>query len=151
MPASGAIVFLMIKETKRHVHVACAIIERDGLVLSALRSASMNLPLKWEFPGGKIEPGEELEDCLRRELVEEMGVGIKVGRPLTPATHEYPSFTVTLYPYVCSIISGEITLFEHSAISWLTPARMHELDWADADLPIIAEYQTLKTVLGSTF
>ena len=131
----------MIKETKRHVHVACAIIERDGLVLSALRSASMNLPLKWEFPGGKIEPGEELEECLRRELVEEMGVGIKVGRPLTPATHEYPSFTVTLYPFVCSIISGEITLFEHSAISWLTPARMHELDWADADLPIIAEYQ----------
>ena len=128
-------------ETRRHVHVACAIIERDGLVLSALRSASMNLPLKWEFPGGKIEPGEGLEECLRRELVEEMGVGIRVGRPLTPATHEYPSFIVTLYPYVCSIVSGEITLFEHSAIAWLPAERMGELDWADADLPVIAEYQ----------
>ena len=101
----------------------------------------MNLPLKWEFPGGKVEPGEGLEECLRRELVEEMGVQIAVGRPLTPATHEYPSFTVTLYPYVCSIVSGEITLYEHSAISWILAENMHELDWADADLPIIAEYQ----------
>jgi 8-oxo-dGTP diphosphatase len=132
----------MINETsKRHVHVACAIIERDGLVLSALRSASMNLPLKWEFPGGKVEPDEGLEECLRRELVEEMGICIEVGRPLTPATHEYPTFIVTLYPYVCTILSGEITLFEHSAISWLPAAQMHELDWADADLPIIKEYQ----------
>ena len=131
----------MTKETRRHVHVACAIIERDGLVLSALRSASMNLPLKWEFPGGKIEPGEGREECLKRELVEEMGVQIAVGRALTPATHDYPTFTVTLYPYVCSIVSGEITLHEHSAISWLLASRMHELDWADADLPVIAEYQ----------
>ena len=131
----------MTEFSKKHVHVACAIIERDGLVLSALRSASMNLPLKWEFPGGKIEPGEGREECLRRELVEEMGVQIAVGRPLTPATHNYPGFTVTLYPFLCSILSGEITLYEHSAISWLPPARMHELEWADADLPIIAEYQ----------
>jgi 8-oxo-dGTP diphosphatase len=128
-------------EQKRHVHVACAIIERDGLVLSARRSASMNLPLKWEFPGGKVEPGEQLEDCLRRELVEEMGVHIEVGRPLTPATHYYPTLTVTLYPYVCSIVSGEITLYEHSAITWLPAETMHQLDWADADFPIIAEYQ----------
>ena len=131
----------MAEEERRHIHVACAIIERDGLVLSALRSASMNLPLKWEFPGGKIEAGEGREECLKRELVEEMGVEIAVGRPLTPATHHYPTFTVTLYPYVCSIVSGEIVLHEHSAISWLPAANMHELDWADADLPIIAEYQ----------
>ena len=78
-----------------------------------------------------------------------MGIRIAVGRPLTPATHEYPSFTVTLYPYLCSILSGEITLFEHSAISWLPAHRMNELDWADADLPIIAEYQ--KTVQSSMF
>ncbi len=101
----------------------------------------MNLPLKWEFPGGKIEVGEGPEECLRRELVEEMGVQIAVAAALTPATHDYPTFTVTLYPYRCSIVSGEIVLHEHSAISWLPAARMHELDWADADLPIIAEYQ----------
>ncbi|HJV34884.1 (deoxy)nucleoside triphosphate pyrophosphohydrolase [Geomonas sp.] len=128
---------------RRHIHVACAIIERDGLVLSALRSASMHLPLKWEFPGGKIEPGEGQEECLQRELVEEMGVQISVGRPLTPATHHYEAFTVTLYPYICSIVSGEIVLHEHSEITWLPAQQMHELDWADADLPIIAEYQRL--------
>jgi len=131
----------MSDQSRRHIHVACAIIERDGLVLSARRSASMNLPLRWEFPGGKIEPGEGREECLRRELVEELGVQVEVGRPLTPATHHYDAFTVTLYPYVCRILSGEITLFEHSAISWLPAERMHELDWADADLPIIREYQ----------
>ncbi|WP_246014647.1 (deoxy)nucleoside triphosphate pyrophosphohydrolase [Geomonas oryzae] len=128
---------------RKHVHVACAVIERDGLVLSARRSASMNLPLRWEFPGGKIEPGEGREECLKRELVEEMGVEIAVGRPLTPVTHSYPAFDVTLYPYICSIVSGEITLHEHSAMTWLSPERMLELDWADADLPIILEYQGL--------
>ena len=101
----------------------------------------MNLPLKWEFPGGKIETGEGREECLKRELVEEMGVQIAVGAALTPTTHHYPTCTVTLYPYLCSIISGEITLYEHSAVSWLPASRMHELDWADADLPIIAEYR----------
>ncbi|QWV94390.1 (deoxy)nucleoside triphosphate pyrophosphohydrolase [Geomonas oryzisoli] len=129
---------------RKHVHVACAIIERDGLVLSARRSASMNLPLRWEFPGGKIEPGEGREECLKRELVEEMGVEIAVGRPLTPTTHRYPTFDVTLYPYVCSIVAGEITLHEHSAMTWLPPERMLELEWADADLPIILEYQTAR-------
>jgi 8-oxo-dGTP diphosphatase len=64
-----------------------------------------------------------------------------VGRALSPATHHYPSFTVTLYPFVCSILSGEITLHEHSAITWLPAARMQELEWADADYPIIEEYQ----------
>lgn len=131
----------MTEQPQKHVHVACAIIERDGLVLAALRSASMNLPLKWEFPGGKIEPGEGREECLRRELVEEMGVQIDVGRPLAPATHHYPTFTVTLYPFVCTILSGQITLHEHSEIRWLPADQMHELEWADADIPIISEYQ----------
>ncbi|WP_224983246.1 (deoxy)nucleoside triphosphate pyrophosphohydrolase [Geomonas agri] len=131
----------MTQLERKHVHVACAIIERDGLVLSARRSASMNLPLRWEFPGGKIEPGEGREECLKRELVEEMGVAIAVGRALTPTTHSYPTFDVTLYPYVCSIVSGEIILHEHSAMTWLPPERMLELEWADADLPIILEYQ----------
>ena len=132
----------MTEQPRKHVHVACAIIEQDGLVLCALRSASMNLPLRWEFPGGKIEPGEGREECLRRELVEEMGVHIAVGRALTPATHHYPTFTVTLYPYVCTVLSGEITLHEHSEVRWLTAERMHELEWADADIPVIAEYQS---------
>jgi 8-oxo-dGTP diphosphatase len=124
----------------RHIHVACAIIERQGLVLAAQRSADMSLPLKWEFPGGKIEQGESPEECLRRELSEEMSVNISVGKRLPLFSHQYPAFAVTLYPFICSIDSGEILLNEHAAIAWLSHDELHNLDWAEADLPIIDYY-----------
>jgi 8-oxo-dGTP diphosphatase len=124
----------------KHIHVTCAIIERDGFVLAAQRSADMNLPLKWEFPGGKIDPGESAEECLRRELVEEMGIHVSVGKSLPASTHQYPKFAVTLYPFVCSIASGEIVLHEHAAIDWLPPEELPTLDWADADVPVIESY-----------
>jgi 8-oxo-dGTP diphosphatase len=124
----------------KHVHVTCAVIKRDGLVLAAQRSASMSLPLKWEFPGGKIDHEESPEACLRRELVEEMGIHIHVGKSLPLNTHRYPTFTVTLYPFVCSIKSGEIVLHEHAAITWLPPQELHTLDWAEADIPVIGSY-----------
>ncbi len=127
--------------TSRHIHVACAIIERDGLVLAAQRSAAMILPLKWEFPGGKIDPGESPQDCLKRELVEEMGVCINIVKSLSLTTHHYPTFTVTLYPYICCIASGGIVLHEHSAIDWLLPADLLRLDWAEADGPVVEEYR----------
>jgi 8-oxo-dGTP diphosphatase len=124
----------------KHIHVTCAIIERDGLVLAAQRSEAMSLPLKWEFPGGKIDPGESPEECLRRELIEEMSVRVDVGESLPASTHHYPSFAVTLYPFVCSIASGEIVLHEHAAIAWLPPGELQGLDWAEADWPVIEAY-----------
>lgn len=126
--------------SRPHIHVACAIIERDGRVLAAQRGPHMSLPLKWEFPGGKLDPEETLEECLRRELIEELGVEITVGRPLPATTHAYPSFTVTLYPFVCSITSGSIVLHEHQAVAWLAPGDLSTLDWAEADGPILASY-----------
>jgi 8-oxo-dGTP diphosphatase len=125
----------------QHIHVTCAIIERDGLVLAAQRSAAMSMPLKWEFPGGKIDPGESAEQCLRRELVEEMGIHVRVGKSLPAHIHHYPTFAVTLYPYVCAIPSGEIVLHEHAAAVWLSPDELHTLDWSEADLPVIAAYR----------
>ncbi|WP_298272348.1 (deoxy)nucleoside triphosphate pyrophosphohydrolase [Geobacter sp.] len=125
----------------KHLHVTCAIIERDGLVLAAQRSAAMSLPLKWEFPGGKIDPGESPEECLRRELVEEMGIHVRVGQSLPASTHQYPTFTVTLHPFVCTIETGEIVLHEHAAIAWLPPNELHTLDWAEADVPVIESYR----------
>ena len=124
----------------RHIHVACAIIERDGFVLAAQRSAVMSLPLKWEFPGGKIDAGETPQDCLQRELIEELGIRINIGKPLSLTTYSYQSFTVTLYPYVCSIDSGELVLYEHAAIKWCKPEKLTILDWAEADGPVIKEY-----------
>lgn len=130
----------MLNGIKKHIHVSCAIIERDGRLLAAQRSATMSLPLKWEFPGGKINNEESPEECLKRELFEELGVEVAVCKPLTPVLHHYPKFTVTLYPFVCSIIVGEITLNEHAAIAWLTPLELHTLDWAEADVPLIDNY-----------
>ena len=124
----------------KHIHVACAIIENAGKALAAQRSSAMSLPLKWEFPGGKIDPGESAEECLRRELVEEMGVCVCVGKPMPLCTHHYPELAVTLYPFVCSIEYGEIILHEHSAVAWLAPEELYTLDWAEADLPVIGSY-----------
>ncbi|MCF6154528.1 MAG: (deoxy)nucleoside triphosphate pyrophosphohydrolase [Candidatus Brocadia sp.] len=130
----------------KHIHVACAIIEKERKVLSAQRSRYMSLPLKWEFPGGKIKNGESLTECLRRELQEELGIEAAIGHPLPPVTHSYQTFSVTLHPFICTIIAGEITLHEHAAFAWLNPQELHTLDWAEADVPVIQLYREfLKT------
>lgn len=124
-----------------HIHVTCAIIECSGLVLAARRSAAMSLPLKWEFPGGKIQVGETPEECLRREIVEELGIQVRVEKGLKSATHRYAAVTVTLYPFICAIESGGIILHEHAAVVWLPAEELHTLDWAAADLPVIDTYR----------
>jgi len=124
-----------------HYHVACAIIEQGGKVLATQRSEAMSLPRKWEFPGGKIMDDEAASDCLVRECREELGAEITVVQPLSPTTHHYPAFTVTLYPFRCRIVAGEITLHEHAALVWLSPAELLTLNWAEADLPVIEEYR----------
>jgi len=123
-----------------HLHVACAIIENRGLVLAAQRSAAMSLPLKWEFPGGKIRSGESPEACLHRELNEELGIAVSVHEALASATHRYPGFTVTLHPFRCAMESGTLALHEHAAVLWLAPEKLLALDWAEADLPVIEAY-----------
>jgi 8-oxo-dGTP diphosphatase len=130
----------MLEGIGKHLHVTCAIIERNGFVLAAQRGEAMSMPLKWEFPGGKIRADESPEDCLRREIVEELDVKIAVLHPLQPATHNYPSLTVTLYPFICSIADGILKRNEHAAVIWLPPDRLHTLDWAEADLPVLAAY-----------
>lgn len=130
----------MENKTKNHLHVTCAIIERDGLVLAAKRSATMSMPLKWEFPGGKIRPGETKEACLVREINEELGVIVSILTPLPSNTHHYPDITVSLYPFICRIESGDIILSEHSEVSWVDPGKLHCFDWAEADLPIVNDY-----------
>lgn len=103
----------------------------------------MPLPLKWEFPGGKIEPGETPEACLKRELMEELELSVTIEGSLEPATHAYDGFTVTLYPFVCGTKSKEIVLREHAAFAWLTPSELTALDWADADRPVLAAYHEM--------
>jgi 8-oxo-dGTP diphosphatase len=97
----------------------------------------MSMPLKWEFPGGKIHEGETLEECLRRELVEELGIVTRIGPALPPTTHQYPDFTITLYPFFCAIKSGDLIPHEHAEVAWLRPDELPFLDWADADRPVV--------------
>jgi 8-oxo-dGTP diphosphatase len=133
----------MLNTDRPIIRVTCAIIEQNGLVLAAQRSGSMTMPFKWEFPGGKIKAGESPNDCLKRELVEELGVKISVLHPLHPSTYEYPSITVTFYPFICAIADGEISLNEHEALIWLPPEKLSILDWAEADLPVLAAYRLI--------
>jgi 8-oxo-dGTP diphosphatase len=122
------------------IHVACAIIEENGRVLAAQRNEFGRMPLKWEFPGGKIHVNESPEECLKREVLEEMGARLEIRRPLPLTSHDYADFSVTLYPFVCSLVTEEITLHEHKAIKWLLPEELLTLDWAEADIPIIKGY-----------
>jgi len=97
----------------------------------------MSMPLKWEFPGGKIHEGETPEECLRRELIEELGITVRIGPALPPTVHQYPDFTITLYPFVCAIESGDLIPQEHAEVAWLRPEELPLLDWADADRPVV--------------
>lgn len=126
--------------TQKTIHVACAIIEKNGRVLAAQRSESMSLPLKWEFPGGKIEPQESAAECLERELMEELGVGVHIEAALPCSHWRYADFAITLYPFICRIRNGRIQLAEHKAICWIKPEEMSQLDWADADGPVLVNY-----------
>ncbi len=120
--------------------VACAIIEKEGFVFAAQRNASGSLPLKWELPGGKIEGDETPEECLMRELREELGITVTIVTSLPEHTHHYPDFSVTLHPYVCVPSSEEITLRVHASAVWLPPQRLLTLDWAPATVPVIESY-----------
>ncbi len=128
--------------------MACALIERDGRLLAARRKEGGVFSGKWEFPGGKVEDGETPEECVVREVVEELGMLVEILFPLTPAFHRYPSLEVTIYPFVSRIVSGEIVRNVHDAISWVQPQQMESLDWLEADRPILREYRSRLEKMG---
>ena len=98
------------------------------------------MPGKWEFPGGKIDPGESPEECLHREIHEEIAIKIRITNSLPACTHKYPTFTITLLPFICTIEKGELILNEHADMVWLMPSQLPTLDWAEADIPVMEAY-----------
>lgn len=125
---------------KEPLQVVCALLERDGRVLAARRPGAKSQGGKWEFPGGKLHAGELPRDALVREIAEELRVVIRVGDALAPSTHDYGGFAITLIPFRCTIASGEPDPVEHEALAWCTPDELAALDWAAADMPIVASY-----------
>ena len=125
------------------IDVTCGLIERDGRVLVAQRPPGKALAGKWEFPGGKLEPGESPAACLARELRAELGVSVDVRAALPASVHHYGERAIRLLPFLCRVREGEPHPHEHSAIRWCTPEEIAGLDLAAADLPILAHYRAM--------
>ncbi len=124
------------------VPVPCAIIEQDGRILVAQRNALGSLPLKWEFPGGKLEEGESDEEGLSREIREELSVNIIIKIRLTPTSRDDGWREIVLIPFVCSLPSGEdIFLTEHEQMAWLSREEFYSVDWAEADRRVVKTYE----------
>lgn len=125
------------------LNVACAIIRKDGRILVVQRSEAMKLPLKWEFPGGKIEVGESDEACIKREIKEELNIDIDIVSRLNPADFDYPDFSIHLIPFVANFVSGEVKLTEHKQYLLITKEELEGLDWAEADIPVLDQFLRL--------
>jgi 8-oxo-dGTP diphosphatase len=117
--------------------VGAVIINDNNEVLCALRSQKMSLPGYWEFPGGKLEPGEDPKDALTREINEELHCQISVGELIEVISHEYPTIIVRLMTYYAKIVDGTPMAHEHERLIWLSFDKLHTLEWAPADIPTI--------------
>ncbi len=117
--------------------VGAAIIDDQGRCLVTRRSARMSNPLKWEFPGGKIEPGERPEEALKREIAEELGLDIEVGAFVARGQAPAGRRQVVLDVYLARIVSGGLELREHDESLWCEVGELDSLDWARADVPIL--------------
>ena len=127
--------------------VTAAIILKDNKVLIARRAPGENLAGKWEFPGGKVEHGETLEECLKREISEEFDVDIDVLEYFAESIYVYSSGTIKLMAFWCRWISGDFTLKVHSQIAWVNHNELDQYDFAPADIPLA---EKLKSVIKTT-
>ena len=122
---------------KKNIHVVGAVIIENDKILCAQRGPAKSLPLKWEFPGGKIEAGETPQEALSREIKEEMQCIVEIGGQVEHTVYEYDFGIVHLTTYYCKLIEGKPVLTEHVEMKWLAPDELKSLDWAPADIPAI--------------
>lgn len=121
------------------IRVACAVIRFGEKILAVQRSEHMRMPLKWEFPGGKLEDGEDPIDCIHREIMEELSIAIAIERALEPVHHTYPDFQIELLPFLARHVDGQIQLTEHTTYLLLSLDELMDLDWAEADVPVLEQ------------
>ena len=120
--------------------VVCGIIRnQQGKYLLVQRSAGMNHPLKWEFPGGKLEPKEDAGEAIQRELKEELDVEVIPGRRLTTVSWEYPGKKIGLIPIICELRFNQISLKEHRQYAWYSLEEIRKLNILEADRVILTQ------------
>ncbi len=100
----------------------------------------MSLPLKWEFPGGKLELNESPQDCILREIKEEINIEIELIEKLDSKIYHYDDFSITLIPFIANYRSGNIYLSEHKDYKWLLKKDLFSLDWALADIAVVEDF-----------
>jgi len=121
------------------IEVVAGLIRHRGKILLARRQAGCHLAGYWEFPGGKLEPGETPEQALRRELREELAIATEVLGYLGESRYDYGHKQVRLLGYHCRYLSGEFSLDSHDAIVWVTPAKLPDYRLAPADIPLVEQ------------
>lgn len=123
----------------KKVEVVAAILIYNDEILCAQRAENKldYISKKFEFPGGKIEPGESKRDALKRELEEELSISPKINELYITVKHQYPDFELTMHTFLCDVETKEISLNEHISSKWLKRNQLLSLDWAAADIPIV--------------
>lgn len=123
------------------IDVTCAVIRNDdGLVLAVRRGPSMDNSGKWEFPGGKTRPGEDQEDCILREVFEELGISVIITGRLDTVEHDYGDKAIRLIPFICDTLALKPHLSEHDEYRWQKPDDLMKLDMTAADIPVAKQY-----------
>ena len=119
------------------IEVAAGLVFRGGKLLIAQRHLQSHCGGLWEFPGGKREPGETFEECLRRELLEELGIEVRVGRLIESIRHDYPDKSVFLKFFICQWIENEPRALHCHDIAWITRAELSRYDFPAADARLL--------------
>ena len=127
----------------KYIEVAAAVLIEGNAVFAAQRSNTGPLARRWEFPGGKLEEGEDGSSAIVREMEEELKTRIEVVSFLTTVEHQYPTFFLTMHAYLCRRLDGQLELSEHIASVWLGKDDLYSIDWAEADIPIVREVEKL--------
>ena len=121
----------------RHIEVVAGIIQSGGKIFATQRGYG-EFKDGWEFPGGKMEPGESQKQALARELKEELAVNVNVEDFLCTVDYDYPAFHLTMHCYFCAIADGKShELLDHEAAKWLSPAELQSVDWLPADVEVV--------------
>lgn len=124
------------------VHVVAALIVHDGRIFATQRGYG-EWQGYWEYPGGKVEPGETPQEALVREIREELATEIEVERHVTTVEWDYPAFHLSMRCYLCSVVSGTLTLLEHEAAAWLDRGHLRSVNWLPADEGILDQIEML--------